>query len=153
MIKSKKLKVVTLNKFLKGDYIKHLSNYCPRLLDNRWTEHETEQLFKVSLMSLNPLMIMKSLSFSKSSSNESVFRNQVFKAEDGDIFLLATDLMYKTDPELKAIAEVFLFVAVFVLYLCEQHSVSSIFGGYTWTHRTCLCICLPRTMCMMRQGS
>ena len=107
MIESKNEKVVTLNKFLKGDYIKHLSNYCPRLLDNRWTEHETEQLFKVSLMLLNPLMIMISLSFSKPSSHESVFRTQMLKAEDGDIFLLATDLMYKTDPELKAIAEVF----------------------------------------------
>ena len=104
-------------------------------------------------MSLNPLMITISLSFSKPSSHESVFRNQMLKAEDGDIFLLATDLMYKTDPELKAIAEVFLFVAVFVLHLCEQHSISAFFGGYMWAHRTCLCICLPRIMCMMRQGS
>ena len=61
----------------------------------------------------------------------------MLKAEDGDIFLLATDLMYKTDPELKAIAEVFLFVAVFVLSLCEQHSVSAFFGGYIWACRTC----------------
>ena len=33
------------------------------------------------------------------------------KAETaGDIFLLKTDYMYKTDPELKAIAEVSLFL-------------------------------------------
>ena len=31
----------------------------------------------------------------------------MYKAEDGDILILPTDLMYKTDPELRAIAEVF----------------------------------------------
>lgn len=56
---------------------KNVTNmFFKRLLDNRWTEHDTEQLFK---------------------------------AEDGDIFLLATDLMYKTDPELKAIAEDYVY--------------------------------------------
>ena len=31
----------------------------------------------------------------------------MYKAEDGDILILPTDFMYKTDPELRAIAEVF----------------------------------------------
>ena len=41
----------------------------------------------------------------------------LFKAEDDNIFLLPTDLMYKTDPELRAIAEVFVFEKT-VLHLC-----------------------------------
>ena len=60
----------------------------------------------------------------------------MFKAEDGDIFLLATDLMYKTDPELKAIAEVFVFENTVWRCLCcicvsntvYQHFLEDIFG-------------------------
>jgi len=52
--------------------IKLTNSFFSRLLDNRWTEHSTKQMYK---------------------------------AEDSDIYMLKTDLMYNTDPELRAIAE------------------------------------------------
>ena len=76
----------------------------------------------------------------------------LFKAEDDNIFLLPTDLMYKTDPELRAIAEVFVFEKT-VLHLC----ISMCFFTQTlvedWWICFCICIIFCRTMRPIRQGS
>jgi len=55
-----------------GGKIKLTNLFFTRLLDNRWTEDSTKQMYK---------------------------------EESGDSYMLPTDLMYKTNPELKAIAE------------------------------------------------
>ena len=64
-----------------------------------------------------------------------------YKAEDSDIYMLKTDLMYNTDPELRAIAEVFVL---------EWKDSVLVFTGLCF----CICwsvlyICIFRTMQLM----